>query len=242
MSQHLFFNNIATIFLRKINPDQIIRDYFEGKYRNITLESLENLKNLKKVTFHEKKFNIIPEFPTQRDSEIYTYKDKNNASQKIYTTNRGKLKSCLWCLKPLGANPIGIPVRLQEFYDNGQKIYQFYIDQIYYCSFECCYSGLKRFLNFPPNYRDITYSNSEYLLKFMYFLTTGQRDLQEAPDFRVTVEHEEVKKTAFKKIGFVNITPLHPEFLEYKYEESTKPSAKSPSPPGPPSLPPIFDN
>ncbi|MEM5804130.1 MAG: hypothetical protein QW350_05355 [Candidatus Aenigmatarchaeota archaeon] len=214
--------NNTIIYLKCINTNEIFTNYQQGKYKNFDIKELAT-----KNPISPPKIKFLPEYSNLRDSSIYVFRDRNNYQQKVYSTNHKIPKRCFWCRKEFSSEPIGIPIHLVTLTnkDTFEKTYIFYMDQIGYCSFECCFSGLKQD-------KQNVFSNSEYYLKFLFYLTTGKRGLKEAPHWTLIEEFENDPNLTFheyKSIGYIQIYPVFQEFLEYRHEQTENQSESSSS-------------
>jgi hypothetical protein len=181
------------IFLRKLQVDDIISKYNKGYYHNLDLLQLR--KEIKKEY-------ILPDFQSvkvikRKDAGIYTIKDKDSTSYKLYIPPEDNY--CQFCRRELNSNTLGIPVDLKVTED---EVYIFYMENTYFCSFECCYSYIRIFKE---------YSNSESILKFLYYLTTKSHDLKYFPDWRIASKRD-MQVTKMRKIGNVKIEMYSPVY------------------------------
>lgn len=186
----------AVICLRGIDTEELAQKYERGEFSS--LREIEPMKETLKIR------KLVVEQTTSRDAAVYTFRDRNNCIHRVWTTNRVPTDECWWCRKSMkDRTPVGVPYAVNEL--NG--MYIFYVDQPNYCSFECAFSGMKYF----PNQRLVP---SEYLLRFMYFLITGSRELREAPDWRLMREYsDQARSKTFKPMGYY---VAHEEFIELK--------------------------
>lgn len=92
---------------------------------------------------------------------------------------------CMWCRSDIVNNWVGIPTKIERIKEEDKEVLQFYCHG-HYCTFECCYSGIKR--QFPASclYKDSLYMNSEQMLKMLYNICyPDDAKLLEAPDWRL---------------------------------------------------------
>lgn len=190
------------IFLKGLHINKIMENFRQNKYSNFDIRKFkENIR---------KKYPLLPDFYQTRLIEkkelvSFVFSEKDNTKHKFFVLDE-EPELCNWCREPISGIPIGIP--LQLYFTEG--CYTVFFESTFYCCFECCYSGVKS-ISF-----DETYSNSEYILKFLFYLTTKGHDLREAPDWRImkknTLMNNNMNKTFLKKIGYVETRILSPIF------------------------------
>lgn len=183
-----------TFLLRGIEPIKVLNDYLQGKFSQVTLPN-------SKIQISSSSITLAPQYGNNGDSETYVYQHKIN-DHTIVTTNHDKYilskgsdphelpkgGCCLWCRQNIEISPVGIPVKIEKVFTNAK--YHFYVDQPYYCRFECCFSGLKRDNPCCNIFRDPLYADSEQMLKLMFnILYPGKGPLKEAHDWRLLKEN-----------------------------------------------------
>lgn len=182
MSLKVFTKIEKTFLLRGINPDEIAKKYNDGYFKNCIKKAINNsfldsnidCDNTKPIYYDSKSFNKCL-IVTSNYEMFNNYKDGEGLPIK------GK---CQWCLLQIIRPPIGIPIKCIKNKDK----YIFYVDGVY-CSFPCCFSGLKRLLFYTFKNDKPLYKNSEQLLRLMYDLNYPGKKLFEAPDWQLLVEN-----------------------------------------------------
>lgn len=189
-----------TFLLKGIDPVKVITNYLNRKYDSLRLPltKITTATNFTPVS-------LLPRYGDSVNDQTYIYRDKTNNQQIITTSNhysysivRDNIENgrpiqllvkgkCRWCHLELKVEPVGIPIKIEIL---GNRSYVFHVDG-QYCSFECCYAGLKR-LNIPnPYYRDPLYMDSEQMLKLMYsVIYPNAGRLREAPDWTLLKEND----------------------------------------------------
>ena len=196
-----------TFLLKGVDPLKVLSDYFLGKHQS------QRKMDLTDKTISSTPFNLVPKYGTTADSEIYIYRDRVNNQEKIVTTNHEiysrtrdttdsvissnelpKYGKCMWCRREIECSPVGIPISIEWTVDLSQPqtenpletgCIKFQVDGAY-CTFECCYAGLKQYT--PPIHlmHDPLYMDSEQLLRLMYQLIyPNKRFVKSAPDWRL---------------------------------------------------------
>jgi hypothetical protein len=186
------------IFLKGLHVNKILEDFKQRKYDNFDIEQFK--KDIRK------KYPLPDLYQTKlierKELTSFIISEKDNSKHKFFVLEEYP-EICNWCREKITSNPLGIPLYL----DFIQGTYIIFFENTFYCCFECCYSGIKS-LSF-----DETYSNSEYILKFLFYLTTGNHNLREAPDWRILKKNNDISRTFFKKIGYIETKILSPVFL-----------------------------
>lgn len=139
--------------------------------------------------------------------------DSVQFSDELQTSFKGRLSSihlnsssvvyhCFWCRHPIFSTCIGCPINLRPNIDtkhytshiNGneycirEQLREEAAQQVYemdgaFCSFECCYAFIRDRKNDP------FYSQSETLLRMIYYRQSQSMDLQCAPHWRLLKEY-----------------------------------------------------
>jgi hypothetical protein len=185
-----------TFNIRKIDPKIIVTKFFKGYYNNRTLPEGRIRSTLALVRFGK-------EIGTDKTSEIYSYKDKNNNGQIIYTTNHALYKfasdtsvkdspilKCKYCKRGNLKKPIGLPISMIIDKKNPNLITFNVIDS--FCDFGCAFSNLKRRTGESRMYRGPLYSNAEQLLHCFYYRVYPDRigkTIKEKPDWDLLREN-----------------------------------------------------
>jgi len=196
---------LPTFLLRSVDPAKVIADYQNGKYQNLSMHN--KVENQPTLNQRLPSISLLPDYDKSADSESYSYVDKSNVQRIVGTTNHrnyeiikantqlagalpfGNGEKCNWCRVELTQSPIGIPIKIQclktKDASQGENKYYVFHCEGSYCSFECCYAGLKQ-LNQPIFVtRDSLHMESEQMLRFMYDIIYPNSKLQEAPDWRI---------------------------------------------------------
>ena len=182
VSKQVFTKSELTFLLRGIDKDDMAKKYNEGYFKNVTKKQVNKLvtigddityDNTKPIYYDSKSFDkcII----VSSNYEMFDNFEENSLPIK------GK---CHWCLIPITVPPIGIPVKCVKYKDK----YVFFVDGCY-CSFPCCYSGVKSLTQFTYRNDKPLYKNSEQLLLFMFELNYPGKKLKEAPDWKLLIEN-----------------------------------------------------
>jgi hypothetical protein len=185
------------IFLKGLHVNKILENFKQNKYDNFDI--IQFKKDIRK------KYPLPDLYQTKlierKELTSFIISEKDNSKHKFFVLEDYP-EICNWCREKITSNPLGIPLYL----DFIQGTYIIFFENTFYCCFECCYSGIKS-LSF-----DETYSNSEYILKFLFYLTTGNHNLREAPDWRILKKNNDISRTFFKKIGYIETKILSPVF------------------------------
>ena len=192
--------------LRKIDPKVIARKFFVGDYANRGLP--EN-----KIRGSVSVVKIGKDIGNDKNSEVFSYKDKNNNNQIIYTTNHALYKyvmdcqsskdkdardtkdqtkenppilKCKYCKRGGMRRPIGLPIKMEKRVDKkkGEEITFHVVDS--FCDFGCAFSYLKRRTTISRLYRGTLFANAEQLLHIFYYRVYPDRigeSIREKPDW-----------------------------------------------------------
>lgn len=229
-----------TFLLKGIDYYKVLKDYNDGVYtRTSCLKSKLTLNN-----------NIILSdvFGSSNDERIYCLKDNHNndiicttsgfKNVEVFTKSGGHLPMggrCEYCREDYTTETIGIPLEYEEFtiltnkgLDDDKPVYKlyytFWVDGKF-CSFECVLSFVLTMLSTHPKYRDITYKESDKLLKFMYkLLYPNSEELRSAHDPRLlivnggslTKEEWQNNKVFYKKTNNIIMIPVKVEYIREK--------------------------
>ena len=174
--------------LRKIDAKSIANKFFKGDYANRGWP--EN-----KIRSGVSVVKIGKDIGNDKSSEIFSYKDKNNNNQIIYTTNHALYKyisegssgincpilKCQYCKRGNLKKPIGLPIAMSK---EGEKI-TFHVTGSF-CDFGCAFSHLKRRTGTSRLYRGPLFMNSEQMLNLLYYRVYPERvgeTIKEKPDW-----------------------------------------------------------
>jgi hypothetical protein len=187
------------IFLKGIRVNEIIENFKQNKYKDFDINEFK--RNIRKKYFLPDLYQT--KLIERKELTTFIITEKDNSKHKFFILE-DEPELCNWCREKISSMPLGIPL----FLDLIKGVYIIFFESTFYCCFECCYSGIKS-MSF-----DETYSNSEYILKFLFYLTTGNHNLKSAPDWRIMKkENSNIKRTTFKKIGYIESRILSPLFL-----------------------------
>jgi hypothetical protein len=136
---------------------------------------------------------ITPDMEVGKDytSPIYEIFDKNGESIRVVTTDHekwinnntdktGKKYICHWCRIEHVGEYIILPIKIDRDISTGKLIFH---GTGSYCCFECAYADLKTKWYCGPYIKDLLYSDTETLLRFMYHAYTGKSNLVASPDW-----------------------------------------------------------
>lgn len=176
--------------LRKIDSKNIAKKFFAGDYQNRTLPETKIRASVSVV-------KIGKEIGNDKNSEVFSYKDKNNNNQIIYTTNHtlynyvmnsnpnskenAPILKCKYCKRGNLRRPIGLPIKMEKKKD---EITFHVIDS--FCDFGCAFSHLKRRTGTHRLYRGTLFANAEQLLHLFYYRVFPDRigeSIREKPDW-----------------------------------------------------------
>ena len=130
------------------------------------------------------------------DSYAFEYTDKNGSKLKIITGNHSNWLAenkkenfiCNWCrikYNSITKIPLLLPVQIEKLDD--KLVFHGTGD---YCCFECAYADLKTKCYSGFYYKDSIYSDSEGLLRYMYYLFTGRDNLIASPPWTEHINNE----------------------------------------------------
>jgi hypothetical protein len=168
----IVINSIPTFLLRKLNPNEISKNYIDGKYKSYTINNIIKSKTDKTI----KQTSTTTQVGTHHDNDIYGFKNKNNL-QTIATTNCKPYISfissetgsqiiggkCKWCLRNFTHQAIGIPIKSIKI----ENTIVIYFESIA-CRYGCAYSLWKQKYNRMMIRRDTQFINGEIILKYLY--------------------------------------------------------------------------
>lgn len=185
------------IFLKGFSVNEIIKKFKTGEYDNLDLQKFK--KDLKENF-------LLPDFQStkvieKKEITSFSVTCRDNTKFKLFVLDEPDV--CEWCRDKLPESP-NLPVGIPLFMERKEDIYIIYFEKTFYCSFECCFAGIKMLS------RNEAYSNSEYILKFLYYISTGKHDLTEAPDWKIIKKIKNLpEKTFLKKIGYIEFKNLN---------------------------------
>ena len=190
--------------LRKIDPKVIARKFFAGDYANRSLPETKIRGSVSVV-------KIGKDIGNDKNSEVFSYKDRNNNNQVIYTTNHALYKyvmdnlkdgqnskenppilKCKYCKRGGMRRPIGLPIKMEKKMKKGgeEEITFHVVDS--FCDFGCAFSYLKRRTTISRLYRGTLFANAEQLLHIFYYRVYPGRigeSIREKPDWDLLREN-----------------------------------------------------
>lgn len=189
--------HFAPIFvLRKINPKDISQKYSEGYYENTKIPP-------SKIRVSDVFHVSTPSHGSSPEDPRYQFKDKNNASVIVVTSNStaytiykqskqfiDKPRTCPYCLRAFETPPTPVVVKL-DIEDRGKSsapsddtsnsiYYIFWTINVNCCSFPCAFSWTKRESYCSYRYK-LAYEHLKTLFRFMH---PGKK-FYEAPNWRL---------------------------------------------------------
>lgn len=192
---------VPTFLLKGIRPSDIISDYSKGLFRKREGE-VATIQIAKPVAI------LAPSYGSTSSCAIFSVKDKHNSNIIIATTthrdfevyqkNGGDLPEggrCDFCKEDIEGTCVGYPLGYKEntilcgdppVYRN---TYTFWVEGRF-CSFECSLAFVRNVLSRPFRYRDTTFHDSEWMLKFLYRLMHPNKGpLRAAQDPRLLISN-----------------------------------------------------
>lgn len=164
-------------FLKQVDPNEVVDLYLSN-----------NLKMpLEKIKFDN--LIITPDLEVGKDyyAPIYEINDKNGENIRIITTDHDKWIQnnnidyiCHWCRINNQGEHIILPIKVDKDISTNKLIFY---GTGSYCCFECAYADLKTKWYCGYQVRDVLYSDTESILRFMYFIYTGKTNLISSPDW-----------------------------------------------------------
>jgi len=214
---------VPTFVLKGIDPKDITEKYFKGKYNEVEIPPYRiKVSDVFHVT--------TPSYGSSPEEPRYQFKDKNNASIVIVTSNsknydlykrakhfEEKDRICPYCLRNFyhEPTPVAINIEMQEC-DN--KIYYFFwTTNVSCCSFPCAFAWSHR-----ESYGSHRYKCAYRHLKTLYRLMHPGKRIVEAPDWTLLetnggpLSEEEYDKGSYKYERTSNIIflPAKEEYIQ----------------------------
>jgi|SRR5579875_364748 len=206
----------SVVYFKGIDFIDLVKKYLNGDFKEITSplpvdielinEKPKSIITMKQKSSFEYNFGIGTNFA------LIGYKAYGKDG-KYAEINPNKVYNCMYCLRPIKENPIGIPIHKEE---KGEKKIYHMID--IFCSFECCYA---EYINRLHN---TIYAYSYIYLCEIFSLVTGKNssELKPAKDKRllqifngdVTWEEYHNNTTQYReKVGNLYFLPVT-EYIE----------------------------
>ena len=207
--------------LKNIDPKEIMKEYLEGNYSTIQLPTT-------RVKISDVFHLTTPSYGSSPDASRYQFKDKNNTSIIMVTSNSQNYEMytraghfveggrCDWCKRDFECEPVRIPIRMQEQEKDG-KTYSFFWCEDECCDFSCALSHIIR-----ESHRDHLYKCAEDHLRFLFRLLHPGEKLVQAPCFRLykgnkgPFNDEEYKKHlyTYRRTSNVILLPAKVEYIQ----------------------------
>ena len=188
MIKSIVLNVNPSFLLRKVDPNKVIEDYFNGKY-NTLIRTERALGTAAPAALGPAMAAQIASTP---DSSIYGFRNKSNITQIIATTNCNEYLTfiseetgrpiigghCRHCMRDFKHEAKGVPIRIVEIEG---KLIVYFVSIV--CNFRCMFALWKRKYNGGSRYRDYRFADGEQIIKHLYALQypTGS-PLKEAGD------------------------------------------------------------
>lgn len=210
--------------LTGVNQKEILEKYIRGYHREIEVKGIGKKCSVKINTTKEKE--KLDDSPF---SKKYYLSSSTLNKQIVHTTNHDIFEmvyngnpmpiiefDCFYCRMPRKQISLGFPLYLIVELDK----YIFHVDEPYYCTFNCLYSGLDEKYRENREERDIVEEN----IKLMFHLHFPDRVLTKAKPWRYhkknhgTLTDEEFMNDSYKffPIPSVILLPLKRQYIQYK--------------------------
>lgn len=214
--------------LKGIAPKTLRDNYFQGRYENLETPS-------SKINVSEVFYLNTPTFGCTPEDPRYQFKDQNNVSivvlttntknytiykeKKHYITSSNTPRRCPWCLEDYVCEPVRIPVRMETFNLETKTQFIFWDAGICCCSFGCAIGWCRREAHVSP-----CYQQSQYLLSLLFKMMYPNQELIETPPFNMLSLHggplsvEEYRKHVYKYERTNNLVflPVKEEYLQHQ--------------------------
>ena len=217
--------HFAPIFvLRRINPKDLSQKYREGFYENAPVPG-------SKIRVSDVFHVSTPSHGSSPEDARYQFKDKNNASVIIVTSNSkaytiykqskqfmDKPRVCPYCLRDFDHPPTPVVVRIDMQDENEDSIrYIFWTINVNCCSFACAFSWTKR-----ESYSSYRYKRAYEHLKTLFRLMHPEKRFVEAPNWRLldvnggplTSEEFDKGYYTYEKTSNMIFLPAKEEFIQ----------------------------
>jgi hypothetical protein len=207
---------VPKFLLRGIDPKVLSEKYYAGEYANVS-EPPSAVFNLQEVNHVS-----IPNYGNNPDLPCYEFKDKNNISVVIITSNNGHYKffqkkevlkkggRCFWCLQDFDHERTPVPIRMEKKIDpKTNESYYFFWTEGILCNPQCALAYAKREALYDPLYKD-----SEFYLQFWHGLLhphSSEKFLIPAPDYRLLKANE----------GHLDIADYRKNIYDYQRSTNT---------------------
>lgn len=205
-----------TFLLKSVDAIKVLHDYLNGihpssrKLNHGTSASTCNLfaltptygTSVDSESYTYRHRNNIQSRVVTTNHELYSKTSELLDSKPVSSTSLPVHGKCMWCRIPIEHSPVGIPTSVEyisarqnvvnplkaelvkKLIDTGTM--RFDVDG-QFCTFECCFAGLKQL--YPPYHlmRNPLYMDSEQLLRLLYssIYPNAKSFVQPAPDWRL---------------------------------------------------------
>lgn len=164
----------STLSLRKIDPVAVAQDYQSGKYLNLPTGLVPRPIESSNPSHP----SFLPSSPGGKDLITNTFRDKNNVTIHLVTTNTNK--TCLWCGLSYQNQGFGIPTAFEIVEDSHGNIKYIYTLVGSYNTLGCAYADFKKNSGQNVLFRSAQYQDSESLLRLLAHSLTGSNEIKEA--------------------------------------------------------------
>lgn len=188
---------VPTFLLKGISFNEVFKKYKNGYFT----EEKEKCQ----IISAKVDLTLNPAYSTDRESGVFTCKDKHNKNYVIATTGHENIRlymedlenlkggRCHYCAEDFEGDRVGYPVKHEEnpIVENGvYRIINVFWTEGIFCSFECCLAFVRKNMIKPYNFRDIGMEDSELLLKYLYRLMYPNNEtLKPAPDLGLLISN-----------------------------------------------------
>jgi len=214
----------APLFVfRGIDPKEITEKYFEGEYNDAPIPDTRIKMS---DVFHV----ITPSYGTSPEEPRYQYKDKNNSSIVILTTNSKNYEvykrsshfedykgDCFWCLQYFDHEPCLIPIKHQQRKVEDKTYEIFWTTNVYCCTPSCAMAWCER-----EAIIDHLYVSALEHCKLLYSFLYPKEIIQPAPHYKLldknkgtmTTEEFYKNKYRYQKTSNIIFLPAKEEFIQ----------------------------
>lgn len=214
----------APIFVFKgIDPKAIIEKYYAGFYSETEIPSSQ-------IKPHEIFHVTTPSYGTSPEDARYQFKDKNNTSVVIVTTNsktydvykrakyyEDKEQICPWCLRIFDDEPSKVSVRHQEKQHKDKRYDIFWTINVNCCNPRCALAWCERESHIDPLFT-VAYENTKLLYQMMFpgekIRKAANWRLLETNDGSLTEEEFDKNKYTYERTSNIIILPAKEEFIQ----------------------------
>lgn len=188
MSGRVAVSVTPTFVLRRLDPERVVQEYRSGIFSRLT--TFPPKVTLKTTTVVQT-CNVVSQHGQGPLDRSYVFRDKNNVTQTVVTTNHNIFRKpqppyhCLNCGHQFEHDWIGVPIRMTEVQEGDEKKTHIVTDGCH-CTLECALSTVRRFYPATRRHRDPLYIDAEQILRHLHALLYPEAgQLQEAQDTRL---------------------------------------------------------